>query len=206
MQLWVAAQPFYLTYILGMPQNFLLLVAIMQGFALITVPAWGFIARWLGRGRGLALAGICMVLGFILLQTIPPQSLAAAIVPYLLLGAASDGKWMLPIGLVSDASDYDHWKNGNQEAGLHLSVLFLTNKIGIAMGGLTLIAFGLFGFQPGAPDNSDTAITAVKYISTMVPMICSFIGLFIMWNFRLTPRAHEALRRHLDRRAAASTP
>ena len=202
-QLWVAAQPFYLTYILGMPQNFLLLVVFMQGFALITVPAWGLVARIFGRGRGLALAGACMVLGFLLLNVIPPQSLPAVILPYLLLGAASDGKWMLPIGLASDASDYDHWKNGSQEAGLHLSVLFLTNKIGIAMGGLTLIALGLFGFQPGAPDNSATAIMALKYIATMVPLVCSFIGILIMWNFPLTPRAHEALRRRLQRRAAA---
>ena len=202
-QLWVAAQPFYLTYILGMPQNFLLLIVIMQGFALITVPAWGLVARIFGRGRGLALAGACMVLGFFLLNVIPPQSLAAAILPYLLLGAASDGKWMLPIGLASDASDYDHWKNGNQEAGLHLSVLFLTNKIGIAMGGLTLFALGLFGFQPGAADNSQAAITALKYFATLVPLACSFIGILIMWNFPLTPRAHEALRRRLKRRAAA---
>ena len=204
-QLWVAAQPFYLTYILGMPQNFLLLIVIMQGFALIAVPAWGVVARLFGRGRGLALAGACMVLGFFLLNVIPPQSLPAAILPYLLLGAASDGKWMLPIGLASDASDYDHWKNGSQEAGLHLAVLFLTNKIGIAMGGLTLIALGLFGFQPGAPDNSESAITALRYFSTLVPLACSFIGILIMWNFPLTPRVHEALRRRLERRATAVT-
>lgn len=200
-QLWAAAQPFYLAYILKMPQNFLLLIVIMQGFALITVPAWGYIARWVGRGRGLAFAGICMVLGFLLLSVIPSGSLFAVIFPYLLLGAAADGKWMMPIGLAADAADYDHWKNGSEEAGLHLSVLFLTNKIGIAMGGLTLVAFGLFGFQPGTPDNSETAITAVKYISTLVPMMFSFIGVLIMWNFRLTPKVHDAIRRRLDLRA-----
>lgn len=203
-QLWVAAQPFYLTYVLKMPQNFLLLVVVMQGFALITVPAWGYVAKAVGRGRGLAFAGICMVLGYIALQIIPPESLAAALIPYLLLGAASDGKWMLPIGLASDTSDYDHWKNGSQEAGLHMSVLFLTNKIGMAMGGLTLVAYGYFGFQPGATDNSETAIAAMKYISTLAPMTFSMIGVLIMWNFRLTPRAHEAVRRRLDRRAAST--
>ena len=200
-QLWAAAQPFYLAYILKMPQNFLLLIVIMQGFALITVPVWGYISRWVGRGRGLAFAGICMMLGFLLLNIIPPGSLVAVIFPYLLLGAAADGKWMMPIGLAGDAADYDHWKNGSEEAGLHLSVLFLTNKIGIAMGGLTLVAFGFFGFQPGALENSETAITAVKYISTIVPLVCSFIGVLIMWNFRLTPKAHDAIRRRLDLRA-----
>ena len=81
-------------------------------------------------------------------------------------------------------------------------MLFLTNKIGIAMGGLTLFALGLFGFQPGAADNSQAAITALKYFATMVPLACSCIGILIMWNFPLTPRAHEALRRRLKRRAA----
>jgi len=200
-QLWVAAQPFYLTYILGMPQNFLLLIVIMQGFALMTVPLWGAAARRLGRGRSLALAGILMMLGFAALLIVPPLSLAAAVIPYLLLGAASDGKWMLPIGLAADAADYDHWKNGTQETALHMAVLFLCNKLGIAMGGIMLVALGLFGFQPGAAEQQETALAALRYLATIVPMTCSLLGVMLMWNFRLTPRAHTAILRRLTGRS-----
>ena len=55
---------------------------------------------------------------------------------------------------------------------------------------------------PAAPYNSDSAITALRYFSILAPLACSFIGILIMWNFPLTPRAHEALRRRLERRAA----
>jgi GPH family glycoside/pentoside/hexuronide:cation symporter len=203
-QLWTAAQPFYLSTVLGLPDAFLLLLIINQAFAILTVPTWGWIARRLGRARGLALAGAAMIAGFAILFAVPYGALAPAIVAYLFLGAASDGKWMLPIALAADTADYDEWKTGRKEAGLHLSMLFLTNKLGIAAGGLTLIAFGLFGYQPGRPDNSESALLAVKYISTVVPIVCSAIGIAILWRFRIGTRTHEAIRRRLARRQAAS--
>jgi glycoside/pentoside/hexuronide:cation symporter, GPH family len=200
-QLWVAAQPFYLTYVLGMPQNFLLLIVIMQGFAIVTVPFWGALARRLGRGRSLAVAGLLMMSGFLGLLLAPPLSLALVVVPYLLLGAASDGKWMLPIGLAADAADYDHWKNGSQETALHMAVLFLCNKLGIALGGVMLVALGVFGFQPGVAEQTDAAMAALRYLATLAPMACSLAGVLLMWNFRLTPRAHDAIRRRMERRS-----
>jgi len=206
-QLWTAAQPFYLSAVLGQPSLFLLLLIINQVFALLTVPTWGFIARKIGRARGLAVAGLMMISGFVLLFLAPTLAptfgvLLPIVAAYLFLGAASDGKWMMPIGLAADSADYYEWKTGKKEAGLHLSMMFFANKIGIACGGLTLIAFGLFGFQPGSPDNSPQSIEAVKYISTIVPIICSAIGMAILWNWRITPRTQEAIRRRLTRRTA----
>jgi glycoside/pentoside/hexuronide:cation symporter, GPH family len=205
-QLWTAAQPFYLSAVLGEPDLFLLLLIINQVFALLTVPAWGFIARAIGRARGLAVAGLMMIMGFALLFLVPTLApgygvLLPTIAAYLFLGAASDGKWMMPIGLAADSADYYEWKTGKKEAGLHLSMMFFANKIGIASGGLTLIAFGLFGFQPGSPDNSPQSIEAVKYLSTVVPIVCSAIGMAVLWNWRITPRAQEAIRRRIARRA-----
>ena len=207
-QLWTAAQPFYLSAVLGEPDLFLLLLIINQIFALLTVPTWGYIASAVGRARGLALAGLMMISGFVLLFLVPTLAptigvLLPTMAAYLCLGAASDGKWMMPIGLAADSSDYYEWKTGKKEAGLHLSMMFFANKIGIASGGLTLIAFGLFGFQPGNPDNSPQSIEAVKYISTIVPIVCSAIGMAILWNWRITPRTQEAIRRRLEHRYRA---
>lgn len=209
-QLWSAAQPFYLSAVLGEPDLFLMLLIINQIFALLTVPIWGFIARSVGRARGLAVAGLMMIMGFLLLFLVPSLSptfgvLLPTIAAYLCLGAASDGKWMMPIGLAADSADYYEWKTGRKEAGLHLSMMFFTNKIGIASGGLALIAFGMLGFQPGSPDNSPESIEGVKYLSTIVPIVCSAIGMAVLWNWRITPRAQEAIRRRLARRASLTT-
>jgi len=201
-QLWTAAQPFYLSAVLGLADSFLLLLILNQIFALVTIPTWGWIARRFGRARGLAFAGLLMVIGFAILFAVPYGALGPAIASYLFMGAAADGKWMLPIGLASDAADYDEWKTGRKEAGLHLSMMFFANKIGIAVGGLALVLFGVFGFQPGRPDNSPTALAAVQYITTIVPVVCSLIGMAILWNHRLTRNAHEAIRRRIERRAA----
>lgn len=214
-QLWTAAQPFYLSAVLGEPDLFLMLLIINQIFALVTVPTWGFIARAVGRARGLAVAGLMMILGFLFLFLVPALAptigvLLPTLAAYLCLGAASDGKWMMPIGLAADSADYYEWKTGKKEAGLHLSMMFFANKIGIASGGLTLIAFGMFGFQPGSSNNSPQSIEAVKYISTIVPIVCSAVGMAILWNWRITPRTQEAIRRRLERRhraaAAAGDP
>ena len=202
-QIWAASQAFYLIYILELPDAFLLLVLFNQGFGLLTVPLWGYIAKKIGRGRAMSVAGILMAIGYLILMVMPAGFLLLAILPYLLLGMGTDGKWMLPIGLAGDVSDYDQWRNKQKEPALHLSVLFLSNKIGIAMGGFALVFLGWFGFQPGA-ENSEAAITALKYFPTTICLLGSVIGAAIMWNFPITPTRHAAIERRLNRREAES--
>jgi len=99
---------------------------------------------------------------------------------------------MLPIALTAEATDYDEWKNGRREAGLHLAVLYFSSKLGIAAGGLMLVLFGLVGFAPANPSNSAAALTAVRYLGTLLPAGFSALGALILWNLRIRTQAAEA--------------
>lgn len=184
LQLWTAAQTFYLVAILALPDALLLLLVVNQGFALVTVPAWGALAQRVGRARGLALSGVLMIAGLVLLLAAPRGSLWGVIPSYLCFGAASVGKWMLPIALAGDATDADERTTGRRDAGLHLAVLYFTSKLGIAAGGLMLIIFGLVGFSPRSAANSASALHAVRYLGTLLPACFSGLGAWVLWNLR----------------------
>ena len=97
--------------------------------------------------------------------------------------------------------DSDNIESGGQRTGLYFSLITMTQKIGGAIAiGVAYPLLGLFGFVPGAVQQTAEALDAVRYIYSILPVMALVVAFVVMWGFRLTNEEQRRLRAVLEAR------
>ncbi len=186
-----------------MLQEFLLLVFLQHVVAIVTVPAWIWASGKIGKHRAYCASIGFMMAGFIGFLFIPTGNLQAAIIVFMFHGIGASGKLILPSAIAADTVDYDTLQTGTREAGSHLALLNLANKVTFALSvGITYPLLALAGFDPNG-ENSPATINALMAITVGLPFCVMAIGVAVMWNFPLTKERHAEIRAQLAERQAA---
>ncbi len=186
-----------------MLEKFLLLVFLQHVVAIITVPAWIWASNTIGKHRAYCATLGFMIAGFLGFLLIPTGNLQAAMIVFMFHGIGASGKLILPSAIAADTVDYDTLQTGTREAGSHLALLNLANKVTFALSvGITYPLLALAGFDPNG-ENSPATINALMAITVGLPFVFMAIGFAIMWNFPLTRERHADIRAELSRRQVA---
>ena len=65
-------------------------------------------------------------------------------------------------------------------------------------------AIGLFGYQPGVAENSETAIFGLRVVFNLIPPLLIVPGLVMLWNFPIDDAKQREIAAALEARAAAT--
>lgn len=188
---------------------FLFLIFVQHLVAIAAIPLWLRLASHFGKHAAYCASLIVMIIGFLALNFVQPGVLWMAVLVFLFNGLGSSGKLILPASLAADTIDYDTLRTGTAEAGSHIALLNVANKITFAASiGITFVLLSFTGFDPASDNNSESAIDGLMAIGTILPAVLLAIGVAVMWSFPLNKARHDIIRRRLDRRAAicASLP
>ena len=106
--------------------------------------------------------------------------------------------------ILGDVIDYDESMTGKNRAGQYYSFLALVTKGTVAVGGpLALLIIGLFGYQPGAAENSEQAIFALRVVNNLLPALMVVPGVLILWYFPLNDKKQKKIREQLESQRAS---
>lgn len=197
----------YIDTYLGIGNRFteLFLPAVVIGP--LTLPFWTWALNRYGKYRVSAIAFTIYMFIMPLPWFVAPGE--SAFMPMLVLFAA--GSVFMPLLMVSmpailgDIIDFDELQTGKNRGGQYSSFLTLIAKGTTAIGGpLALIAVGLFGYQPGSPENSDTAILGLRVVYNLVPAILIVPGVLFLWFFPIDDERQVEITNQLEARAAAA--
>lgn len=181
-------------------QAFLFLIFVQHLVAIAAVPFWLKLATRYGKHSAYCASLIVIIIGFLSLNFVEPGALWMAILVFMFNGLGSSGKLILPASLAADTIDYDTLMTGTREAGSHIALLNVANKITFALSiGITFVLLSYTGFDPASDSNSQSAISALMAIGTILPAALLAIGVIIMWSFPLTKARHGIIRRRLER-------
>jgi GPH family glycoside/pentoside/hexuronide:cation symporter len=135
---------------------------------------------------------------------LPPGAVAPFFCVCVLTGMALGADLALPPAMQADVIDLDSLRTGKSRAGLFFAVWSMATKLALACAvGFSFPVLDLLGFRPGAA-NDPTAILALAVIYAGVPTVLKLIAISIAWRHPITLRRQRAIRRVLERRAAAS--
>ncbi|MDJ0656740.1 MAG: MFS transporter [Xanthomonadales bacterium] len=175
----------------------------------LTLPLWTWVLNRYGKYRVSALAFTIYMLLMPMPWFVSPGE--SAFLPMLLLYAASS--LFMPLLMVSmpailgDIIDYDELQTGKNRAGQYSAFLTLIAKATTAIGGpLALIAIGVFGYQPGAVENTETAIFGLRVVYNLVPPLLVLPGILLLWYFPINDKSQVEIKNQLEARAAVVTP
>ena len=192
---------FYVTKGLGLTEaDFLWLVLTQYFLALLSLPFWNKLANSIGRHRVLVIGAMGYFIahqGFHFADAAP---FLGAILVYAAAGFMTPVIWVMPPAIVADTVEYGMFKGGSDDAALYLALYAFVQKMALAIGvGVALALAGTLGFDPQGAATAE-GIWALKLVTLILPGLIALAGCAMIWNYPITQKRHEIIRRWLARR------
>ena len=192
---------FLFHHLLELPRSdFLKLVLLQYILGILFVPFWTKVGNRFGRHRALVFGGFgfLAILPLYLLAT--PGVFWHAVLIFCIAGPITSVIWVMPPAITSDAIEYGMMKGGGDHAALYMAMYNFVMKMALAFGvGLAMPLLGALGFNPMI-ENSESAMQGFIFIALFLPMIVGIPGVLLLYNYPLTKRKHDTIRRYLAKK------
>jgi len=195
---------YFIEYQLLMKDMISLVMGLMLVCVTIALPVWQWIAKKMDKGPayglGMGMGGLALLVLFFL-----PHKPTFWIYPIVVLaGFGFSANWVFPWAMIADVSDYDRVESGQYRSGMYYGVWGLATKISeglaIAVTGWILTGFGYVANAAQTP----TALLGIRLFFGIVPAVCIFIALPLLFKYPITRKAHAEVRARLEAMDAAA--
>ncbi|CAN5355897.1 MFS transporter [soil metagenome] len=171
--------------------------------AILSAPAWAWIAKRMEKHRALMLGAVCYALGQLMFLMVPPGNLLfLLIMPAVFGGFSYTATSMLPRAMVADVADEERLLHGSDRTALLYALLTGIFKLGHALSvGIAFLALDAFGYVPAlGAGNTSGALTGVAIVYGGLPILCALVALCTMIGYPLTGKRHAEIRAGLAER------
>ena len=167
--------------------------------AILSVPAWTWVARRIGKHRAMMVSAAGYVVVIPSLAFIPPARLDLLFPALTLMGLTFAASTFLIRAMGADAADEARLHLGADCTGQVYALLAATQKLGAALAlGLAFWLLGRLGFDAAHPAQSpQAALTALTVLYLGAPAVLMAAGALLFVGYRLDAPAHAEILRRL---------
>ncbi len=194
---------YYIEYQLLMKDSVFMVMGLMLIMVTIALPIWKKIADKLDKGPayaiGMGMGAVALLLLFFL-----PNRPTWLIYPIIVLaGFGFAANWVFPWAMIADVSDYDRVKTGKFRSGMYYGVWGLATKLSetVALAGVGWMLTG-FGYVANVQQTAK-ALLGIRLFFGIVPAVCIFIALPLLFKYPITRKKHAEVRAKLAEMDAA---
>ena len=174
------------------------------GMGLAAIPVWNLLARRYGKHRSLAAAIILVGIVSIAIFTLDYGQVWAFYGLFAIKGFCFGSFAYLPRAMLADVIDLYTLRTGDARTGGYFSIYGFTTKLTQSIGGLSLIALSLVGYQTSiGATNGPSELLWLGALYALVPTALFCFALYLCWTWPLTEAKHAQLHRLLERKEAA---
>lgn len=191
---------FFMEDVIGAPRvGMLFLVYVLM--ALVAIPAWDRLARVYGKHRSLSAAMILVSVVSIAIFLLEHGQIWAFYGLFAIKGFCFGAFAYLPRAMMADAIDLDTVTSGDARTGSYFAVYGFMTKLAQSIGGFSLVALSIVGYQTAADaTNATYQLTALGVLYAIVPTVAFLVALALSWSWPLTSERHARLQALLERR------
>lgn len=103
--------------------------------------------------------------------------------------------------MIADVADYSEWKNNRRATAIIFSAMIFGLKVGLSVGGaLATWLLGVFGYVPDAAIQSDSAMTGIKMLVSVIPGAIFLVGASLLFWYPIRKDTEEQIERDLAAR------
>lgn len=108
--------------------------------------------------------------------------------------------------MTADVIDLDELKTGKRREGIFGAIYWWMVKFGLAIaGGLSGVLLSSVGFNSGAVEQTEQAITGLRFFFTAIPIAGTLIAMFLMRNYSVSEQKAKETRKLLEQRKQLTT-
>jgi Na+/melibiose symporter-like transporter len=169
--------------------------------AVLAVPLWLQLSYRFGKDRTWIVSIVWACLVFVWVPFLGEGDLWWFLAIVVLSGVSLGADQALPSAMQADVIDLDRLKSGRQRAGLYFALWGMANKLSLALAaGLTFPLLELFGFDPQAETNTETALFALAALYALLPVVFKVASIWTVWRYPIDPATQDRIRRLIQKR------
>jgi len=177
----------------------LYLVYFSMGLA--AIPIWNLLARRYGKHRSLAAAIVLVGIVSVSIFNLEYGQVWAFYALFAIKGFCFGSFAYLPRAMLADVIDLDTLRTGDARTGGYFSVYGFMTKSAHSVGGLSLIALSMVGYQTAiGATNGPAELFWLGTLYALVPTALFCFALYLCWTWPLTSAKHAQLHRLLERK------
>ena len=195
-QVTAAMLPYFVTDWMALgEQHFTQMAIAVQGSSVVMLPLWLWVTKRTSKqmvyfaGAPLALIGMC------LLGCVQPGQIALMYSVGIVIGIGLSTFYLVPLSMLPDVIDDEELRTGERQEGMFISLMVFLQKVGVA------IAIFLSGWMLdwAGQISPDTRLLVIRLLASALPCLLIFGGLYCVYRYPLTRRAHHRIRLQLER-------
>lgn len=190
----LASVPFFAKYIVaGDPEEMVtLLFVALVGPAIVTMPAWLWVSRRLGKTRSYAIALVIFMLATLSLWASPGRPALWSVAVVTVMGTAYAATQLFPFAMLPDTLAADQARTGDRREGIFSGLWMALDKGGVAFGGfLASMVLGATGFVESRPgelvSQPASALQGIVVAMSLIPALFTLLSLAVLRLYRLRP-------------------
>ncbi|WP_022885668.1 MFS transporter [Glaciibacter superstes] len=192
--LMLAGAQYVATWVLHSEDAVTLLFVALIAPALLLAPAWGVLARRVGKERAFTLASVLFAVAALSLTGLLWAPGPWVYLPVALAGIAYAGMQSLPMAMLPDVISHDAQTSGEGQAGIFGGVWTAGETTGMALGATVLtIVLAITGYLASTGDTGTvqpaSAVAGIVINFSVVPAALMLLSLATLGRYRL--RRHD---------------
>ena len=184
---------YYFKYVVNIANQFEIVIGVLFGTAIISLPLWVFLSKKLDKRKAYILGAAAFALLLLFLALPAPIVLRLLWVMVPLLGIALSSLHVMPTAILPEA--IEETTEGSSGEGTHYGIVTFIYKIANAFTQFGVLGIlGIAGYiettQEMAVQQPQSAITAIRILIVAVPVILMVVGIVTASRFQISRHNH----------------
>lgn len=192
---------YYAKYWLGNEKLFPVLMGIVMGVLVLSVPLWVLLSGRIGKKWAFIIGTVVLIIAALFFQA-SPRGMHISLYGIMAVAGLGTGAYFLfPYAMIPEIVDLDELKTGTRREGAYFGVFFFIFKVSIALAPF-IAGYVLheMGYVPDA-EQTERALLGIRLLVGIIPLILFSMGIVFLLLFPLTKERYEAVSRELHDRS-----
>jgi GPH family glycoside/pentoside/hexuronide:cation symporter len=204
-----AVFPFFLIYWIGMTEaDSSIVLGVILASATLFLPLVLWLARRTEKKTAFVIATASWAIIMFAILLVPEGAVTTAYVAAALTGFGVASAHLLPNAMSTDVLEVDELMSGKRQEGIYSGFSVFIRKLSTALV-LALVGpvLAWSGYAEGADTQTETAVTAIRVLISVIPAVLLIIACITGWFYPLTRQRHAQISRELAlRRSVRQQP
>ncbi len=195
-QVTAAMLPFFVTDWMNLgEQHFTQMAIAVQGSSVALLPVWLWVTKRTSKQAVYYAGAPLALIGVGILGLVQPGQIGIMYAVGLVIGAGLSTFYLVPFAMLPDVIDDEELRTGERQEGMFISLMVFLQKVGVA------IAIFLSGWMLdwAGQVGPDARLLIIRLLASAVPSLLIFGGLYCVYRYPLTRKAHHRIRLQLER-------
>ncbi len=171
------------------------------GSAFLFIPVWMTLTRRLGKRKAMMAAQILAASVSLLILGIGPGDNAPLLVLLLLSGSTFGALSFIIPAMKADVIDHDELHTGRRREAQYTALWSILPKfVNIPAAAIPIALLATLGYVPNQPQ-TETVVTALRWMFGLTPAVCFLVGLWMTWRFPIEAETHARILDGIDAHA-----